>query len=79
MMKRHAAPIITAILLLLPVLYAGSYLALVMPEGRIVDRVSSLNTSRGELVHYRWGDEMLRRIYWPLEQIDRKVRPGAWK
>ena len=32
-MKRHAAPIIAAILLLLPVLYVGSYFALVTPEG----------------------------------------------
>lgn len=32
-MKKHQAPIIAAILLLLPVVYVGAYLALVEPEG----------------------------------------------
>ena len=32
------APIIAAVLLLLPVLYVGSYFALVAPEGRIIWR-----------------------------------------
>jgi hypothetical protein len=85
-MKRHAAPIVDAILLLLPVLYVGSYFALVMPGGRMVliaagkpvPVVDGLNQPR-EISHYRFGHETPRQIYWPLEQIDRKVRPGAWE
>lgn len=83
-MKKHAAPIIAALLLFLPVLYMGSYLALVLPGGRsvIVDR----GPGRGAMTylsHYRGWDNpdyplALRRVFWPLEQIDRQVRPGAW-
>jgi hypothetical protein len=78
-MKKHAAPILAAILLLLPMLYVGSYLALVTPNGRVVFYVVGPNTSRGELVHYRWGDDEPSRFFWPLEQLDRKLRPGAWE
>ena len=73
------APLIVAIVLLvLPVLYVGSYLALVVPGGRVIFYAVGPNTSRGELVRYRWGDEWPRQIFWPLEKIDRKLRPKAW-
>jgi uncharacterized membrane protein YjgN (DUF898 family) len=36
-MKKHAATIFAAVLLLLPVLYVGSYLALAKPSG-VVER-----------------------------------------
>jgi hypothetical protein len=80
-MKRDSrAPLIIAIVLLvLPVLYVGSYLALVTPNGRVVFYVVGPNTSRGELVHYRWGDDDPSRFFWPLEQIDRKLRPSVWE
>jgi hypothetical protein len=78
-MKRDScAPLIVAIvLLLLPVLYVGSYLALVTPQGRAVfdpaDQVFRIN-------HYRVGKaKWLPVFYWPLESIDVKMRPGAWK
>jgi hypothetical protein len=74
-MKKHAAPILAAILLLLPVLYVGSYLALVVPQGIWYDR----DVVRwAEIGHYRIDSEWPARCYWPLEQIDRKMRPGAW-
>jgi hypothetical protein len=72
-MKKHAAPIIAAVLLLLPVFYVGSYLALVKPMS-IAIRGGVLKS-----VNYRAGDELTSRFFWPLEQIDRKVRPGTWK
>jgi hypothetical protein len=78
-MKKHAAPIVAAILLLLPVLYVGSYLALVVPGG-----IAERGTGRFSGVisfdkHYRFANTEAKFIYWPLEQIDRKVRPGAWE
>jgi hypothetical protein len=77
-MKRHAAPIIAAILLLLPVLYVGSYFALVVPEPAFY--VSSL--ANGEKSRRFTGYQIYSAgcecFYWPLEQIDRTVRPGAW-
>jgi len=70
-MNRHAAPILAAILLLLPVLYVGSYLALVQPAGTI-------RLWAGTAEHYRYGGSLAASVYWPLEQADRKLRPGAW-
>jgi hypothetical protein len=72
-MKRHAAPIIAAILLLLPVLYVGSYLVMVDP---MTLRVTSGGTVTD--VNYRDGGRFAECFFWPLEQVDRKVRPGAW-
>ena len=71
----NRAPLILAIvLLLLPVLYVGSYLALVVPGGRMV----SLGYRNSFYVHYRVDPEWPARVFWPLEQIDRKARPSAW-
>jgi hypothetical protein len=69
-MKRESrAPLIIAVtLLVVPVLYVGSYLALVVPGFR----VPGLNNN------YRVGGEYAERFFSPLEQIDRKLRPAAW-
>ena len=69
-MKRHTAPILAALLLLLPVLYVASYFALVLPGPADPNR---------EWCHYRWGSEWSYRTFWPLEEIDRKLRPGVWE
>lgn len=68
----HRAPLVVAIfLLLLPVLYIGSYFALVLPAGM---------NPRGALpFHYRWGERKLEPVYFPIEQIDRRMRPLAWR
>jgi hypothetical protein len=68
---RSFAPIIAAILLLLPVLYVGSYLALVKPGPRY---------GWGSALHptYRVADRFCTRFFWPLEQVDRKLRPNKW-
>jgi hypothetical protein len=74
---KSAAPIIAAVLLLLSVLYVASYLLLVWP-----DRLRySLLDSRWEVFpKYRYGTEAWAgTMYWPLEQIDRKVRPDQWQ
>ena len=76
--KQSRAPLIIAVvLLLLPVLYVGSYLALVMPEGyfRTDPRRAGVYDIR---VHYRWLDPRAGVAFWPLEQIDRKLRAWAW-
>jgi hypothetical protein len=75
-MKKHAAPIIAAILLLLPVLYVGSYWVLVEPAGI---QVSLGKPTLTKQVHYRIGTHLwAETFYWPLERIDRQVRPRAW-
>jgi len=73
-MKKHrvVAPIVAAILLLLPVLYVGSYLALVEPGPR-----NGWGNARYRT--YRVSDEFCVRFFWPVEQIDKRVRPRAWE
>lgn len=77
-MKRHAAPIIAAVLLLLPVLYVGSYFALVVPSGIRVGTIKINWIPQPIIDHYRIGGDIAAAVFWPLEQIDRNVRPGAW-
>jgi hypothetical protein len=82
-MKKHTAPVLAAILLLLPVLYVGSYFVLVVPRGRMPKStaVASMFASPGGIIkptHYRVYPSLSAKFFWPLEQIDRKVRPGAW-
>jgi hypothetical protein len=81
-MDKHSqsrAPVILAsVVLLLPLLYVGSYFALVVPSGRTVSVVRGTR-QQWEFSHYRFGRLTPARVYWPLEQIDRKVRPRAWE
>lgn len=76
----NRAPLFLAIvLLLLPVLYVGSYLALVVPEGIHIVCMSGKPSVRSFIGHY-WADQRIAGVvFWPLEQIDRKVRPSAWR
>ncbi|WP_425615451.1 hypothetical protein NA78x_005371 [Anatilimnocola sp. NA78] len=71
----NRAPLIVAILVLLvPLLYVGSYLALVVPGQEYTGGSGAVYRTS----YYRYGGRWAERIFWPLEQIDRKVRPGAW-
>ena len=74
---RSFAPIIAAVLLLLPMLYVGSYLALVTPGG-----TPFVIAPKGQPVtawaNYRAYPDVSAVVFWPLEQIDRRVRPDAW-
>jgi hypothetical protein len=81
--RSSAAPIIAVILLLLPVLYVLSYLALVVPAGTsrslgiaVVNGQTYRQISVAE--HYRWQAEKAAIVFWPLEQMDRKLRPKTW-
>jgi hypothetical protein len=80
----NRAPLILAIvMLLLPVLYVGSYFVLVTPGRGLPLYLSSIIESKSVVGHYTgnyrcqtlWAD----RVFWPLEQIDRKLRSGTWK
>ena len=83
-MKRHAAPIIAAILLILPVLYVGSYLALVVPKGITVwppvdSELQGGTMSRvGHTGYFRFGITWGERFFWPLQQLHRTIRPDDW-
>jgi hypothetical protein len=77
-MSHSRGPLFIAIvLLLLPVLYVGSYLALVVPRG--VATQPNLRRSSFTIAwrRYRLGGQASEFLFWPLEQIDRKLRPGT--
>ena len=77
------APLTVAILmLLLPLAYFGSYLALVVPTHVRVDRIVC-NTPTEFLTEvnyerYRFGGKYSERVFWPLEQLDRRIRQETW-
>jgi hypothetical protein len=73
--NRSAAPIVAALLLLLPVLYIGSYLALVAPNKGGVLIMGGRKYVR---YPYRYFKETSARVFYPLERIDRKLRPDTW-
>lgn len=73
---RSFAPMVVAVLLFMLVLYIGSYFALVVPNPGSATVRDHMDWKKSP---YRFGGEFSRRIYWPLEQIDRLVRPDAWE
>lgn len=69
--RSSVAPIAAAgLLLLLPLGYIGSYYCLV--DTTIIGAVT------GQDLRYRIYPETCGRIYWPVEQVDRQLRPAAW-
>lgn len=82
MKKESRAPLIIALsLLILPALYVASYFALVQPQYAVPARVITVLQDWRPAIeedHYRYGGKFAARFYWPLEQIDRKLRPGVW-
>jgi hypothetical protein len=81
--SRSIAPIIAAVLLLLPALYVGSFYILVQPGkirmAKTVKVTPSLYRSGVIYETYRYGGEQAAWFFWPLEQFDRRLRPGAWE
>jgi hypothetical protein len=83
----NRAPLIAAVLMLvLPLLYIGSYLALVTPPNHsLIHQSMRVVTSMHpyplsvDISPYRYGGRVAEVGFWPLEQIDRRVRPGAWE
>ena len=72
---------LAVILFLLPQLYVASYFALVEPQ-----RPVAKLRSGGEVIwwstpapSYRRGGEQAERFFWPLEMLDRRVRPRMWR
>lgn len=72
----NRAPLIAAnVLLLLPVVYVVSYFLLVWPDGERFRWADS----RSDFPTYRYGTETWAgTMFWPLEQIERTLRPRAW-
>jgi hypothetical protein len=72
---RTIAPIIVAVFLLLPLLYVASYVVLVRPNVRVIKSPAIVASN---VEHYRLPGRICGRFFWPLEKVDRRLRPGAW-
>lgn len=77
--NRSPATLVAIVFALLPVLYLGSYLALVLPQGKLVRVKRPLSESGYAVQHYRCGGEWSKRAYQLPEWIDRQVRPEVWQ
>jgi hypothetical protein len=87
-MSSRGPLVIAIVLLLLPVLYVGSYLALVIPGGIHVlpngtvirsGEVSEADHYRMTFKTYRFGGNWSEFVFWPIEQADRSLRPTQWQ
>jgi hypothetical protein len=71
--RNWLAPFLVAVLMFLPVLYVGSYAAMVRPT-----KFSNPYGVGATAALYRFGGQGVRNFYWPLEQVDRFLFPGRW-
>ena len=78
-MKKHTAPIIAAVLLLLPLLYVATYLTLVKRGPSATSIVLASGQRETRVTNYRVGSGGFDWFFWPLEQVDRQLRQAAWK
>jgi hypothetical protein len=74
-MKESRALIVALVLLLLPVLYVGSYLALVVPY----KNAGGAYGFGYPLVEGTRAHVILSKFYYPLERIDLAIRPDSWR
>ena len=76
--RSWACAAIAALLLLSPLLYVGSYYYLVDTDSGGPSWCNLGPHSQTDL-RYRVAPEVCGRFYWPIEQVDRKLRPDAWE
>ena len=81
---RHAGTrsILVAALLVLPFVYLIGYLAFVRPGGVTFQRSYTKNGVRYSEIsmeHYALFGARGERLFWPLENLDRRLRPKAWE
>jgi hypothetical protein len=63
----------------IPLLYAGAYLALVIPSKYEIDPARQDGLSLWETRDiYRLGGESSERFFWLANELDRRVRPTTW-
>jgi hypothetical protein len=70
--SRAAAPVVVAVsLILVPLVYVGSYAALVDVPGKL----AMGDDGTCFVHHFRWGGKAAEVVFWPLRQVDRFMRP----
>jgi hypothetical protein len=76
--RSSAVPAIVAVLLLLPLLYIGTYLALLRPQPGSLRWAALSNLEVRRIADYRWGGSYTRAAFQPIHQVDRLIRPSYW-
>ena len=74
-MKDRLTPIAVVVFVLLLCGYVGSYYALVFPTWPILYNGRDVSIE----ANYRAGGQFAETIFLPMNQIDRKLRPGTWQ
>ena len=81
-------PIVAATLLLLAGAYVGAYAILSKPVPHVVRvRTSRVGGLEGDAVYRTYREEIgggvggsyLEAAFWPLTQLDQKLRPDRWR
>lgn len=72
------AVVLVAILLALPVVYFGSYYALLV-KTTAVFTTKNINVRVVSLPSYRAGGEAAKTFFGPAYHIDRAIRPSYWQ
>lgn len=73
---RSSSELIAVLLFALPFFYLASYLAMVRP-GQVGVRVK--DGVKQKVEPYLFNSALAATMYWPLEQVDRQVRPVVWE
>jgi hypothetical protein len=76
-MNARAPQIVAMVLLTLPVVYEICYFSLVAPHGVYTDPFA-LRGGSLTLARYRAYPGVTEKVFWPVEQFDRWMRPAAW-
>ena len=74
-MKNALATLLVIAVLL--AVYSGTYLAAVQPEQVVVVAVHCYGQFKVE-DYYRFGGDLARWVFWPANQVDRRLRRSTW-
>jgi len=75
--RSWAAPLLVAARMLLPLVYIGSYAAVVTAGGFVYIKTDHSGYRTYLPDSHRFGDEWAGRAYWPLEGADRSCFPSG--
>jgi hypothetical protein len=76
--KRGGWAVLGLVLVVLPALYMGAYLAAVARPIEIATESGSGVGVSEMKADYRFGGPISRWIFWPANQVDRRIRHDLW-
>jgi hypothetical protein len=66
--------------MVLSLVYVLTYYVLVVPQGIVKPMIMNDGRAVGIVTgqRYRWANSKAKFVFFPLEKLDRKLRPNAW-